>query len=139
MEGKLYFWALTIAFYLQLVFVGRSLVDDFTDSLKDMASSMRREANFWKSQSNQFHKWPNIRQTYGCAINAMPSEQLNDYRSSTTPPIQSSVIQVNLYPEFLIGINTNQLISRMLSLSPNACHKPRNKCWRLSPIYKNCR
>ena len=70
------------------------------DSLKDMASSMRREANFWNSQSNQFHIWPNIRQTYRYAIDAIPlfpSEQLNDHRSSTTPSIHGSVTQVNLY------------------------------------------
>ena len=77
-------------------FVGRSLVDSFTDSLKDMASSMRREANFWNSQSNQFHKWPNIRQSYSYAIDAMPLDQLNDYRSSTTstPSIHGLVTQV---------------------------------------------
>jgi len=73
---------------------GRLLVESFTDSLKDMASSMRQEADFWSSQSNQFHKWPNIRQTYGCAMDAMPpfpSEQLNDDRSSTIPSIHCSV------------------------------------------------
>jgi len=72
---------------------GRSIVDSFTGSLKDMASSMRREANFWNSQSNQFHKWPDIRETYGRAIIAMPpfpSGQLNDYASSTTPSIHAS-------------------------------------------------
>jgi hypothetical protein len=89
--------------FLKLVLVGHSLVDRFTDSLKDMASSMRREANFWNSQSSQFDKWPNIRQTYGSAINAMPSEQLGDHRSSTTPSIHDSVCQVNLYPVFFIG------------------------------------
>jgi len=72
---------------------GRSIVDSFTDSLKNMASSMRREANFWNSQSNQFHKWPNIRETYGSALIAMPpfpSGQLDDYTSSTTPSIHAS-------------------------------------------------
>ena len=67
-----------------------------------MASSMRQEANFWNSQSNQIHKGPNdIRQTYGCAVNAMPpfpSEQLNNHKSSTTPPFHGSVTQVNHYP-----------------------------------------
>jgi hypothetical protein len=123
------------------ILVGRSLVDSFTDSLKDMASYMRREADFWKSQSNQFHKWPNIRRTYRCAIDAMPpfpSEQLNDHRSSTTPSICGSVTQVNHYPEFLVDVNAYQLISRMLSPSPNVCHKPRNECRRLLPIYKSC-
>ena len=84
------------------ILVGRSLVDNFTDSLKDMASSMRQESNFWKSQSNQFHKWSNIRQTYGCAIDAMPPEQPNDHRSSTTPPNHGSDTQVNLSPDFFI-------------------------------------
>ena len=73
-----------------------------------MASSMRREADFWNSQSNQFHKWPNIRQAYGCAIDAMPpfpSEQLNDDKNSTTPSIYGSVTQVNHCPEFLIDVN----------------------------------
>ena len=64
-----------------------------------MASTMRREANFWNSQSNLFHIWPNIKETYVCDINAMlpfPSEQreLNDHRSSTTPSIPGSVTQV---------------------------------------------
>ena len=138
-QGKLYIWFLSVAFYIKFIFVGRSLVDSFTDSLKDMASSMRREANFWNSQSNHFHKWPNISQTYGCAIDAMPSEQLNEYGSSSTPPIHDSVTQVNLYPEFFIDINTKKLISRMLSPNLNVCRKPRNECRRLSPIYKNCR
>ena len=104
---------------------------------------MRQEANFWNSQSNQFHKWPNIRQTYGRVIDAMPpfpSEQLelDDHISSTTPSVHSSVTQVNHYHQFLIDINAYQIISRMLSSRPNMCQKPRNECWRLSPIYKNC-
>ena len=69
---------------------------------------MRREADFWNSQSNQFHKWPNIRQTYDRAIDAMPPfplEQPNDHRSSTTPSIHGSVTQVNHYPEFLVDAN----------------------------------
>ena len=99
-QGKLYICFSSIAFYTQFVLVGRSLVDGFTDSLKDMASTMRREANFWNSQSNQFHKWPNIRETYVCDINVMPplpSEQreLNDHKSSTTSSIQGSVTQVS--------------------------------------------
>jgi hypothetical protein len=68
-----------------------------------MTSSMRQEADFWNFQSNQFHKWPNIKQAYGCAIDAMPSfppEQLNGDRNSTTPSIHGSVTQVSHYPEF---------------------------------------
>ena len=99
-QGKLYICFSSIAFYIQFVLVGRSLVDGFTDSLKDMASSMRREANFWNSQSNLFHKWPNIRETYVCDINVMPpfpSEQREpqDHRSSTISSIHSSVTQVS--------------------------------------------
>ena len=105
-QGKL-----CICFYASpfeyLILVGRLLVDGFTDSLKDMASNMRREAGFWK-QSNQFHRWPNIRQTYGCAIDAMPSEPHNDHRGSTTPSVHGSVTQVNCYPELLIVINAYQ-------------------------------
>ena len=70
-----------------------------------MASNMRREADFWNSQSNQFHEWPNIRRTYGCAIDAMPPfplEELNDHKNSTTPSIHGSVTQVNHYPITLI-------------------------------------
>ena len=74
---------------------------------------------------------------YGCAIEAMPSEQ-NNYGSSTTPPIHGSVTQVNISPDFFIDVNANQLISRILISSPNVCHKPLNECWRLSPIFKNC-
>ena len=104
-----------------------------------MASSLRREANFWNSQSNQFHKWLDIRETYGSAMDAMPpssSEQLND-RSSTIPSIHGSVTQVNYYPEF-IDVNAYHLISRMLNPIPSECHMPRNDCPRLLPIYKNC-
>jgi len=55
-----------------------------------MASSMRREANFWSFQLNQFEKWPDISEKYGRAVIAMPSfpsEQLelSNYSSSTTP------------------------------------------------------
>ena len=109
-----------------------------------MASSMRQEAKFWNSQSNIFHKWPDIRQTYGCAINAMPhfpSEQPehNDHKSSTTPSIHGSVTQVSHYLKFLIDLNADELISRMLNLSPNECQKPHNECQQLSLIYyKSC-
>ena len=75
-----------------------------------MASHMRREADFWNSQWNHFDKWLNIRQTYGCAIDAMPpfpSEQFNDHKSPTTPSssMRGSVTQVNHYPEFLNDVN----------------------------------
>ena len=98
-QGKLHICFSSIALYIQFVLVGRSLVDGFTDSLKYMASSMRREANFWNSQSNLFHIWPNIKETYGFDIDAMPpfpSEQLelNDHRISTTPSIHGSDTQV---------------------------------------------
>ena len=78
-----------------------------------MASTMRQEADFWNSQSNQFHKWPDIRETYGSAIISMPlfpSGQLNDYTSSTTPSIHASglVTQVSLYPKFFIDANGYQ-------------------------------
>ena len=80
-----------------------------------MASGMRQEANFWNSQSNQFHMWPDIRQTYGSAIIAMPlfpSGQINDYNdtSSSTPSNHSSglVTQVNLHLE-LIDANAYRL------------------------------
>ena len=98
-QGKLHICFSSIAFYIQFDLVGRSLVDGFTDSLKIMASSMRREADFWNSQSNLFHIWPNIKETYGCDIDAMPPfplEQLepNDHRISTTPLIHGSDTQV---------------------------------------------
>ena len=77
---------------------------------------MRQEADFWNSQSNQFHKWPDIRETYGSAIFAMPlfpSGQTNDYTSSTTPSIHASlsdlVTQVNLYLELFIDAIAYQL------------------------------
>ena len=114
-QGRLYICFSSIAFYIQFILVGRSLVDGFTDSLKDMASSMRREADFWNSQSNLFHIWPNIKETYVCDINAMPpfpSEQLehelNDHRSPTTSSIHGSVTQVSHLPKFLIGVNAYQ-------------------------------
>ena len=69
-----------------------------------MASSMRREADFWNSQSNRFHKWPDIRETYGSAIDAMPPfplEQLSDHGNLTTSSIHVSVTQVSHYPELL--------------------------------------
>ena len=104
---------------------------------------MRQEANFWNSQSNRFHIWPDIKETYGSAIISMPlfpSGQLNDYTSSTTPSIHANVFmtEVNLYPKYLIDANAYQLLSRMLSPIPNMCHKPRNECRRLLPIYENC-
>ena len=77
---------------------------------------MRREAEFWNSQSYQFHNWPNIKQTYSCAIDDMPplspfpSEQLNDHRGSTTPSIHASVTQVSRHPEFLMNLNSYKLI-----------------------------
>ena len=108
-----------------------------------MASSMCLEANFWKSQSNQFDIWQDIRETYGSAISAMPSfpsGQLDDYTNPTTPSIHASSleIQVNLYLELLIDANAYQLFSRMLSLVPSVCHKPRNRCWQISPTYRDC-
>ena len=98
-QGKLHICFSSVAFYTQFDLVGRSLVDGFTDSLKDMASTMRREANFWNSQSNLFHIWPNIKETYGCDIDAMPpfpSEQLelDDHGISTTPSIHGLDTQV---------------------------------------------
>ena len=143
-QGNLYICFLNIAFYIWFVLVGLSLVESFTSSLKDMASSMRREAKFWNSQSNQFHIWRNIREKYGRYINAMPhfpSEQLdlNDHRSSTTPFIPGSVTQVSRYPEFLIDVIAYELISRILCPRPNVCHKPRNGWQQLSPTYyKSC-
>ena len=110
-----------------------------------MASSMCLEANFWKSQSNQFDIWQDIRETYGSAIIAMPSfpsGKLDDYTNSTTlaPAIHASglVTQVNLYLELFVGANAYQLFSRMLSLILNVCHKPRNRCWQIWPTYKDC-
>ena len=102
---------------------------------------MRQEADFWNSQSNQFHKWPDVIETYGCAFDAMPpfpSQQLNGGRSPTTLSVHGSVSQVNYYPEFFIDINAYQLIPRMLSPSSIMYHKPRSGYWRLSLIYKNC-
>ena len=137
-QGKLYIWFLCITFYILFILVGCSLVDSSMDSLKAIASHLHHEANFWNAQSNQFHKGLNIKQRYGCAIDAMPPfplEQLNDHRSLITPSIHGSVTQVNYYPEFLIDVDAYHLISRMLSPSPNMCHKPCNKCQRLSLIY----
>ena len=99
-QGKLYICFSSIAFFIQFVLVGRSLVDGFTDSLKVMVSSMRQEAKFWNSQSNLFHIWPNIRETYVCDINVMPpfpseERELNDHRSSTTSSVRGSITQVS--------------------------------------------
>ena len=80
--------------------------------------------------SNQFHKWPTVREKYGRAINAMPpfpSKQLNDDRSSTTPSIQGSATQVKRYLQF-IDVNAYLIISRMLNPIPNVYRKLRNGC-----------
>jgi hypothetical protein len=97
-EGKVRF--LSVVSYTLLTFVGRSLVDSFTNSLKDMASHMRREADFWNSQSDQFHKWPNIKQTYTSAIDVLPPfppEQHNDHNSMTIPSVNGSISKVGRY------------------------------------------
>ena len=63
---------------------------------------------------------------------------LNSTIIEVRPHLQSMTQIPRWVTKFLIDVNAYELISRMLSPSPNACHKLLNECQQLSPIYENC-
>ena len=63
-----------------------------------MTSHMRREADFWNSQSNQFHMWPDIKQTYTSAMDAMPSFPSDELKDSDRTNTDLAHKKVSLYP-----------------------------------------
>lgn len=73
-----------------MTFVGRSLVDSFTNSLQGMANSMRCEADFWEHQGNTIRDWQSTRQLYLSADDAMPTfpPVLDDACSGDPSPIE---------------------------------------------------
>jgi hypothetical protein len=52
--------------------VGRALFNTFTGSLKGMANSMRREADFWEHEGNKIDNWQDTLQRYTSTINSIP-------------------------------------------------------------------